>query len=269
MSLKVHITLIIAILALILAVTGCDRRKVDVPTEPYQVSSDDAKRVLAFQYDSAAKTSGYYYITMFDTADKGKDINDEYVQIVLGDSLIDLEYTNIPLDPPHWYALSSHQIVGVTEMELYINGTRVLSTTVKPVGLANAAFPSDYIYQQPLTLNWAVSSTNEYQFVRAESWNNGVDGPNSPFSSYVRRVSNTAASFTFPANCVSLAAGDSLQTSFYLCVEEVNYKIINDNAVMVFQEEGQGYYAGLRYGSKAAFWARARDLYKAVSKSAY
>jgi len=240
----VRVIFLTMLAALLLTVTSCDKRKLEVPTDPSLVTSADAERVLAFEFEYATDDSGRYFIALFDTIDKGKDANDDIVQVMLGDSLIGLDYyeNDIPYKPLGWYSEVSYYITGLTEVKLYINGKKKLTTMIQPVGRAYAYFPRYYDYQQPLTLDWSVASTNQYQFVRVESWRFNVNGINIyPYDSYIKQVSDTTASVTFPANCVELVNGDSLQTHFMLCVEEVNYKIVGNSAVMVYQDEDQYY----------------------------
>ena len=223
--------------------TGCDKRNgLSVPTDPLNVSDKDADRVLTFQYDNNKSKTDQYFIALYNTDSKSKAVNDDIVVLTLGDSVIALVYHNYPPDASGWFSDGSHQISGTKNIKLKINNKIILNTNITAINTASAAFPANYDYQQPLTLNWAVDSTNEYQFVRAESWDNEVVGSYSPLSEYVKKIPTNQARFTFPANCVSISAGGLSQTSFILFVEEVNYKIIKKTAVMVYQEESWGYY---------------------------
>jgi len=238
------LVLFVGIVLLLLCITGCDERNLKVPFDPTQVNDDDVKRVLTFRYDNSSQSGDNYYIALFNTETKGIDTNDTLVQVALDDSMIDLQYIDNPPFYPGWYSEFSYPLYSISKIKLYINDKQIFSSDVKPVGLANAAFPQNYDYTKPLKLNWSVSSKNQYQFVFAESWDTSAEGLIHPYSSYVKQISNTTASYTFPANCVSLVMGDSLRTSFVLGVKEVNYRLIGSSALMVYQEEMQTYYAG-------------------------
>jgi hypothetical protein len=235
-------TLLALSLAVVLmcAICGCDQRKVDVPTNPADVSTNQADRVLAFRYVTEISGGDYYDIALLHTSSTSKDVNTDIVELVVGDSTITLGYLNTPPLEEGWYATGSHLINDNQSIILRINGNTILSTVTRPVNRASAAFPAVYDYQQPLTLNWAVSSGNQYQYVRAEAWSNVEEGMNSPNNQYVKQVGASSRSHLFPANCVSPA--DSLQfTTFVLVVQEINYKIVGKSAVMFYQEDAQSY----------------------------
>ncbi|MFO7660232.1 MAG: hypothetical protein R6V77_04905, partial [Candidatus Cloacimonadaceae bacterium] len=68
--------------------TGCDRRKVEVPTSPQQVSDNDATRVLPFEYHTSLEGRQYYYIHLYNTSDYNKDVeDDDVVEVVIADSV--------------------------------------------------------------------------------------------------------------------------------------------------------------------------------------
>lgn len=258
--------MVVGLFFLSFLITGCDQRVVDVPTDPTQVSSLDAKRVLAFEYDTTLPSGDFYNIALYSTSDNDKDVSDDIVVLIIGDSLVPLTYHNYPPFAPGWFSYESHALADEQQIRLKIDNLTVLNTFIKKIGKANAAFPAEYDYQQPLTLNWSVAATNEYQFVRAESWDGECDGCFLPYSSYSRRILNTAGSFTFPANCVSLVDDSLEQTIFILCVEEVNYKIVNTTAVMVYQEESIGYNFMIDKNSGHARSNRALDIHRAFNK---
>jgi hypothetical protein len=220
---------------------GCDERTVDVPYNPDNVSSNDADWVLAFRYETALSAGDFYRIELYSTTDKQKDIEDSIVEITVGDSLIPLYYHNYIPFFKGWMADDAHLLDEEQIIELKIDNERVIYTRVKPVNKVSAAFPAEYDYQQSLTLNWAVSSGNQYQFVRAEAWSDTEEGSNSPYSQYVKQVGASSRRHIFPANCVS-PAGSLEWTTFLLIVQEINYKLVGKSAVMVYQEETQGYY---------------------------
>jgi hypothetical protein len=255
-------------LCMIFMLSGCDQRTINVPTDPTQVSNDDAKRVLAFNYNSSISGKDYYFISLYDTVDSGKDISDDIVELSIGDSLIPMHYLYLPpikYVNYGWFTEDTHMLDGYQNIKLRINGNIVLNTTIKSINKANAAFPGSYDHLQPLTLNWAVSSGNQYQFAKAESWANNTDGGIGPYSSYIKKIAPYARSYTFPANCVTLI-GEPQYTVFVLEVQEVNYKIVNRNAVMVYQNEGYGYMATDSLKCKIRNYGNAMDLYMQIRK---
>jgi len=253
-----------------LFITGCDQREFDVPTDPTQVSSSDADWVLAFSYyyDGLQNSQDKYEISLYNTNSFNRDVPvEDIVVLTVGDSIIPLIYHEYFIyQQSGWFADGAYVLNGQQHISLSINGTMQLNTFIKPVGKANAAFPADYNSQQSLTLNWSIAAQNEYQFVRAESYDNTIEGYNPPHSIYSRRIARTAGSFKFPANCVSLVNGYLGQTGFLLCIEEVNYKIVNKTAVMVYQEETNGYNFMTLKNSGHVFSNRALDIHRAFNK---
>ena len=222
--------------------TGCDRRSVDVPSKPQQVSSNDAKRVLAFQHYTTLLGKQYYNIFLYNTEDYNKDTDDgDVVEVVIADSVITMHYFDIPCwGGKGWYAEDSHYLAASQTVKLRINDKTVLTTTVKAVNRASAAFPASYDYQRPLTLNWYVASGNQYQFVKAEAWFSNMNCLLSPYSAYVKQVGAYERTHNFPAGCVTVT-GDPEETALVLAVQQVNYKIADKTAVMVYQIESYGY----------------------------
>lgn len=237
---KAILTLIMTGLILLAVLAGCDNRTLNIPTNPTQVSSEDADRVLAFSYESSISGKDYYRIALYGATGNQKDNSDSVVEVAIGDSLIPLHYhAYIPFFIG-WISDDAHLITGEPSIRLKINNNVVLNTKIKAVNKASVAFPGSYDYQQSLNLNWAVTPGNQYQFVRAESWPLNEEGSNSPYSRYVRQLAANTRSHRFPSNCVT-PAGSLENTLFALIVQQVNYKIVSKTAVMVYHEEGSGY----------------------------
>ena len=240
---KRYIILLLVGLFSLIMLTGCDQRELNVPTNPSQVETKDAKRVLAFEIADNAKTKGNdYSIAMYSTETISEALQDDVVTVTLGDSVVTLIYSSTPPFFTGWKATGRYEIEDGEQIVLKINNQRKLTTTFDALCTVSVPFPLHYNYQQPLSLNWAVSHKNEYQFVRAGSYDIYVDGGDNTSSSFIKQISASRMNYLFPANCVSLC-GDSLSTRFTIGVEEVNYKIIAKNAVMVYQYEYQTYSA--------------------------
>ncbi len=245
-----HIVGLILMAILLLGIiNGCDRRVIEVPTNPQQVSDEDAARVLSFQYHTTLEGIQYYYINLYKTADYNKDLDDsDVVEVVIADSVIAMHYYDIPCwGGKGWYAEDTHQLKSTQTVKLRINDRTVLTTNVRAVNKANSAFPATYDPQQPLTLNWYVASGNQYQFVKAEAWVNNMECVHSPYSAYVRQVAAYARTHDFPANCITVE-GDPENTTLVLAVQEVNYKVADNTAVMVYQIDSYGYW-GVRFNT--------------------
>ena len=207
--------------------TGCDKRKsLTIPNDPQSVSHKDAKTVLAFAVDDNLAKSDYYTIALYNTTIDGQIALEDSVALVLGDSLIALNYHSYPPSSSGWFADHSYQITDTEHITLYVNNHYILSTNIAAIHKASVAFPSSYNYQEPLTLSWATGITNSYQFVYVEAWENGLEGSVDPYSEYVKQIAANKATFTFPANAVTLGNHTLENTSFILGVEEVNYKIV-------------------------------------------
>ncbi len=253
-------------LVLALAVTGCDRRTIDVPTYPTQVSADAANRVLVFQYDGGGRTDNYF-IYLLPTQELKAGYEDDEVIIEIGGDTVPLHYASIP-GAAGWYANLPHPLGGQQDIRLLINGQAVLNTFVKPVNKVSAAFPASYDLHQPLTLNWAVLSGNQYQFVRAEAWHNYLDGEMQPYSSYVKQTAADARSHLFPADCISLDTGPD-SSHAVLTVQQVNYKIVSRTAVMVFQEDSQPYPSRESHQPPPGKAIRAIELDRALRRNSF
>lgn len=239
--------ILVSIFLIVFAV-GCDKRNINVPTDPTQVSTHDAKRVLAFTLDESKLNGDKYYINLFNTNNGYADAEDDIVVVAWGDSLTPMIYRNFPGFFSGWVSDVSIPLSDEQHITLRINDSVILNTFVSPVNKASVAFPEHYDYSQPYYLNWAVSSRNQYQFVLVNSYNNvQIDGGDNLFSSFVRQIPANQSSFTIPANCVALFNDSAADTEIRLMVEEVNYKIVNKTAVMVYQIEGHQY----SYNTKA------------------
>jgi hypothetical protein len=222
--------------------TGCDERKsVTVPTDPQSVNHKDAKTVLAFQLDDNLSKSDYYSIALYNTSTTGQIALDDSVALVLGDSVFTMNYHSYPPLASGWFTNRSHKLTGTEHITLYVNNHSIMSTNITAINKASVAFPAHYNYQESLTMNWATGTTNTYQFVKVEAWDAGLEGSTEPFSEYVKQIAANKASYTFPANAVSLGTHTLLETFFVLGVEEVNYKIVKNTAVMVYQNESFSY----------------------------
>lgn len=237
---KAALTLLMTGMILLAVLTGCDSRTLNIPTNPTQVSQDDADRVLAFRYKSASAAGGLYSIAMYDNGTKTRDVDDSVVELAIGDSLIELIYMNHPPWKPGWFSSADFLVQNGQTIKLTIDGQIVLNTVIKTVYKSSVAFPGSYDYEQSLNLNWAVTAGNQYQFVRAESWPLDEVGNIYPHSKYVRQLAANTRSHRFPANCV-MVAGTLENTVFGLIVQQVNYKVVGKTAVMVYQEEGSSY----------------------------
>jgi len=247
---------------LLLTFTACDRRNIDVPTDPTRVSSNDAKWVLSFLLNNIDK----YTIELHSTSDFTAEMQNYNIELTLGDSLLDFYYANPVSGLEFWSAYGVYDIPEQLPIKLKINGTTVLNSFVTPVNKANAAFPASYNYLQPLTLNWAVTSGNQYQFARAESFFFNDKWSYAAYSSYIRQVSANTRNYTFPANCLTLE-GDSLNTVFSIGIQEIDYKIVNKTAILVSQIEN--YYYPAAAGSKIrvpADYHNALVIHKILSK---
>lgn len=223
-------------------ITGCDRRSLEVPTDPTQVSSLEADWVLTFEFDDNQNNNDCYYIKLYDTSEQVKDTDNTSVVVVLDSVEIPLQYFDVPIYGNFWYADQSYQINNAVQAELKIDGTSILRTTVTPVNKVSVAFPASYDFHLPLDLNWAVATGNQYQFVKLDAWFSNINGENAPYSSYVKQVAPYARNHVIPANSISLI-GEPEDTELFITVREVNYKIANKTAVMVYQDETQGYSA--------------------------
>ncbi len=254
-------------LLIIISFTGCDKRKINVPTDPADVDSNDAKWVLAFAYDTDNTTkSEKYYIQLYCTEEISSAMQDYDVNVIIGDSLFQMTYANMVPFFEGWSVQGSQRIPDYKRIVLRVNDNVVLNTHFDEIYTANAAFPATYDYQQPLTLNWALAHNNGYQFVSASSWDQYTDEVKSVYSSYTKQIQASQSSYTFPANCVSLVDGDSLRTGFSIGVEEVNYKVIGNCAVMVYQNEFYGYIPfGLQL-KKQSNESRIMDIYHRLNK---
>lgn len=223
-------------------ITGCDRRSLEVPTDPTQVSTKQADWVLTFVYDESQNGTDFYIIRLYDTSEQIRDSENTSVVLILDNTEIALQYFNVPGYGKFWYAGQSYPLPNSTYAELIIDGIRILRTTISPVNKVSVAFPNAYDYQTALSLNWAVATGNQYQFIRVDAWFSDLNGEIAPYSSYIKQVAPFARNHFIPANSISLM-GDPVDTELYITVREVNYKIINKIAVMVYQDETQGYSA--------------------------
>lgn len=248
--------------------TGCDRRNVEVPTSPQAVSNNDAARVLSFQYHTTLEGRQFYYINLYNTSDYNKDVeDDDVVEVVIADSVIAMHYFDIPCwGGKGWYAEDGHYLTSSQTVKLRINDKTVLTTSVKAVNKANSAFPSTYNPEEALTLNWYVASGNQYQFVKAEAWVNNMECVHSPYDAYVRQVAAYARTHNFPADCITVE-GDPEDTTLILAVEEVNYKIADRTAVMVYQIDGYGYWGVRRQANSKTQAQNSRELYHLLSQN--
>jgi len=270
---KTTVLSIIVGLLLTIFAFGCDRRKVDVPSEPNQVSSNDAKRVLTFSYVDSHSGKDFYNVSLYDT-DYYEDSHDgtrnsiyDLVSVSIGDTLVPLLYHDNGYYGDGWWSDTGYSISGEQLITLNINNNAVLNSHIEAIHRASAAFPASYDYQQPLTLNWAVSTTNEYQFVIADTKYliDGVYYFQNSAKRYAKQIPANQCSYTFPANCVPLKTG-KYDRFAYLCVEEVNYKIVNKTAIMVYQEEGYLYNSGTVKNNGQRFQQRIMDIHRTLSK---
>lgn len=239
--------------------TGCDRRAIEVPTNPQLVDPSDASRVLAFEYYTTIDAQDYYNIVLYETTNPRDIGTDDIVEIEVGDSLIAMYYFDFPGFGRGWFAEDSHLITANQSIKLNISNQTVLSSYVKPVKRASAAFPENYDYQESQVLNWSVLSGNQYQFVKAEAWFHNLDGAYAPYDSYLKQISTETRTHTFPANCLTLT-GDLSETTFVLAVQEVNYKIVSSHALMVYQTDSYGYQGERRASNKQNFLKSAQEL---------
>jgi hypothetical protein len=221
---------------------SCDRRSLEVPTDPTAVSTSTADWVLALEFDQTQNGSDFYHIRLYNASEQTRISENSDVTIILDTVEIALQYFDVPLYGTFWYAEQSYPLNNSVSTELWIDGSRIMKTTVTPVNKVSVAFPGNYDYQEDLNLNWAVASGNQYQFVRLDAWFNNTNGDIAPYDFYIKQVAPYARNHIIPANSISLI-GDPEGTSLVLSVREVNYKIINKTAVMVFQDESQGYSA--------------------------
>ncbi len=259
------ILLLVGVVIIGILITACDRRELNVPTDPYQVSSDDASRVLAFQYVTHIGAGDYYHITLQETSRHNRDINTDEVTISIGDSLITLYYVDFVPMFTGWLSEDAHLLSQEQQVNLKINDVSIVNTLVKKVNKANAAFPATYDYLLPLNLNWAVESGNQYQFAKAGAWSNNQEGDYHPQYVYSKRIAAYSRSHTFPSNCVDIS-GTPLDVIISFGVEEVNYKIVGNTAVMVYQDELTAYAAGKRQEATRQLDFQALELYQKVKE---
>lgn len=234
MAIRYLPTLCISFLLLLLAMSACDQRELKVPTNPIDVSTKDAKQVLTFTYDTTSGPDNMYYVWL---------LNTDHVEHpeTAGDTVyvyVDTVRVHLVYHPGFWMSADDVRITGTKDIRLTVNGHQKLSSHMSAVYPANAAFPANYNYLQPLTLNWGKSGSNSYQFVHAESIN-----PISlaPYSTFTRMVGADDGSYTFPAKCVKAYPDTSYVTSFKLAVEQVNFKIVSNIGIMVMQTEEEQY----------------------------
>jgi hypothetical protein len=259
---------VIAGLILIIFALGCDRRHIDVPSEPALVSANDAKRVLAFSFVTTISGTDYYKVSLHDTGgyqavhEGTRNSIYDLVNVTIGGITVPLIYHDYGYSGEGWWSDVNYSISGEQPITLKINNDTVLNSHIDAIHTASVAFPAAYNYLQPLTLNWAVEAQNRYQFVRLES---GIFTAGQWYlsDSYIKQIQASQCSFTFPANCVSLCYQPEL-TEFYLCVEEVDYKIVGKTAVMVYQEEGNIYNADTK-NNRQRLGKRILDIYRALS----
>lgn len=234
----------ISIIGILISIflAGCDRRVLEIPTSPYDVSVSDAKRALVFDYLMANS----YSISLYNTNDDYTGAEEDSVVVKIGEELIPLYYHYMPVWINNWISESPFMFSQSETASLYINGKKIISTVIKPITPSNVAFLDYYDFNEEIDLNWSLSSVNEYQFVGIESRDDYMVGALFPLDEYVKRVANNLSNYTFPANCVSAAYEDTTGTTYTIFVEQVNYQVKNNTAIMVYDKNSQSYSGHLK-----------------------
>jgi hypothetical protein len=240
MIMKNTLLLTIVGILLILLATGCDRRGTDltVPFNYQDVTSDDANWVLSL---SLVTDIDYIetFVNLYYTQEVTSEMLDDSVAVVL-DGIQYPMIIHYPDTDPFWGNSISSELNYLSNIQLFINGERILNTNVKPIDRVSAAFPASYNWTLPLTLNWAVSGSNQYQFVRAASFNES--GPVTNYTStFIDQVSSGARSYRFPEYCIEVILSDSVNVYDQLMVKEVNYKIVSRVAIMQTHTDAENY----------------------------
>lgn len=244
--------------------TACDQRVPQIPTDPLQVPSKDAEWVLAFERNNI----GSYMIELHYTKEFMQDMVNWQIELILGETTLPLNLVN-PTPELNYWSVQNPQSIGVrTPLKLLINNVVILDSHVTRVNTASAAFPNDYDYQQPLTLNWAVTSGNMYQFVRVEAFQTIVGEGKwayDAYSKYLKQISATRRIYNFPANCV---AQDGLLSNsvIRIGIQQVNYKIVGKTAVLVSDLESWSYSVNKSGRCYSDQYLRPIELHKILSE---
>lgn len=211
---KLWLLLIVLLAAFSLLIVACgdDDENNDI-TNP-----DDADWAISFIQipDEIHRENGYWFnafwfgaadaITTSDVFTLSIDGVDTPVQLYSYDSEWSVSGYNIMLSPG-----SSYPIVFAK------NGTTIISKTVTMPYAATCSFPVDYDPTQSASISWSLAGNNQTQAVTvsASNW----DGSYDDYDEEVYSISNTARSYTIPANAVQdLGVG----TEFELSVIQTN-----------------------------------------------
>jgi len=254
---------------LVFFITGCDKRQIDMPTSPQDISPDDADWVLAFNR-IIDYTIDSYFINLYSTADITSAMEEDSVSLTLGTQTFPLIYHEDTDSTGHWTAESLYPVSEQKSIQLYINGNKVLDSYVRPVGKASAAFPSYYHVYESLKLNWSVYGQSDYQLVRALVYEDIDDEKSRDITildTYIRTLGAYIRSFTFPANCVSINIFSPNQQIVSLAVAELNYRVVGKTAMMSYHYETQGYSVNKGTGQKDVKGIEPIEIYKLLNGS--
>ncbi len=252
---------------------GCDKRHITIPSEPTQVSHDDALWVLAFRYSETLNDNDYYNITLYRGASGTQYTNYNAAHVTIDGQRIALNYQSDSTHYSGWYSAMPVLLTENNPIKLSIYPTS-MGTVVNLIHPANVSFPASYNHEQPMDVSWTVESKNQYQFVRAESWSVSGNAINYLYESKISKISKNDARHRFGANCISLVNDNPDSTSFVFGVEEVNYKIVKGITytafgqsdvrfgVMVYQDERKCYNSnkGIINNGDKAFKQRVLDI---------
>lgn len=138
------------------------------------------------------------------------------------------------------------------EVKFFKNGNQIVAKTVKTCYPASCTFPGVYNPAETLTLNWNLTNNNQTQFVSVSSTNYPT---NTNYDEELYQVSNSARSYTIPANAVQdMGVG----TDYELGILEFNHYISGTCYLTTTQGAGASYESML--SAKIQRLERARKL---------